>query len=386
MTRVIRILTVAFALAAAFLSCSTDDPVKERHAAVKSLYRGGKAKIAVANSFEDNQTKMWEGALLAQERVNALKIAPVDIELVKSDDGGTQISGTRNAYQIALDNEICAVIGHGYSDISLPCSLIYQYYGILTFNFISTIHSLTERNNPLIFSNMPSDTDFGDEIAYICENNDYKKILIFYLDNTSGTSLSNAFELSCNNRGIEVVSRESYDLTSSEQFFDRSIKHWKNNFVFDAVFIAGRMPSLLNIITMLRNNGITCPIVGADPFDDPLLTKALPPSENDKIFAVSNYNPASNNVRFREFYNSFREKYGDEPDQEALQAYDAVFVLARAMAKAKSAVPSDLASVLRSGYWNEAAGPYSFQTNGAIKDRTLTPKVFRDGSFVEFSY
>ncbi|MBR0496755.1 MAG: hypothetical protein IJJ71_11330 [Treponema sp.] len=66
---------------------------------------------------------MWEGALLAQDKINVDGLLPVHLELVKFDDGGNSISGMTTAYQIASDNEICAVIGHGYSDISLPCSI-----------------------------------------------------------------------------------------------------------------------------------------------------------------------------------------------------------------------------------------------------------------------
>ncbi len=371
-------------LSLSLLSClDDDDPVRAREKAVRRLYKRGTVKIAIANSFDENKTQMWDSAVLAAETINTQGLCPAKFELVKCDDGGTPISGTKKAYEIASDKEIAAVIGHGYADISLPCSLIYQYYGILTFNFISTIHSLTDRNNPLIFSNMPNDIDFGDEIANVCEKNGYKRMLIFYLENTSGISLSNSFELSCNNRGIEVVSRDSYDITSNKKFFERSARHWKNNFVFDAVFIAGRMPSILEIVQALRENGVNCPIVGADPFDDPLLAESLSEAEDGKIFSVSNYNLSSKNIHFQAFRELFKKKYGAEPDQEALQVYDALFVLARAINESWTAVPSELAEVLRSELWFEAAGPYTFHPNGAIKDRELTVKVFKNGAFEE---
>lgn len=124
------LLYILFSFSSAFLSsCKNDDPIKARQNAVDKLYKNGTVKIAIANSFESNQSKMWEGAILAQEMINGSGFLPVRLELVKFDDGGTSISGMTTAYQIASDEEICAVVGHGYSDISLPCSLIYQYYG-----------------------------------------------------------------------------------------------------------------------------------------------------------------------------------------------------------------------------------------------------------------
>lgn len=366
-----------------FASCDEDDPIKARQSAVKHLYKNGSVKIAVANSFIANKSKMWEGAVLAQEKINDAGLLPVHMELVKYDDGGTSISGMRTAYQIASDKEICAVIGHGYSDISLPCSLIYQYYGIITFNFISTIHTITERNNPLLFSNMPNDSNFGEEIAKLCEKNGYKNVIIYYLENTSGTSLSNAFEINCNKRGISVVSRDSYDITTSDLEFDRMARRWKNNFMFDAIFLAGRMPLIHKIISTVRENGISCPIVGSDPFDDPILTSILGDSENGKIFAISNYDVESEHPRFKEFYSSFKEKFGTEPDQEALQVYDALMVLSSAIEKAGTANSKELVEKLHQEIWNEAAGSYRFAANGSVQDRKLTAKVFKNGKFVK---
>lgn len=369
-------------LLSGFLSaCKSDDPIKVRNQAIQKLYKNGAVKIAVANSFEYNKSKMWEGVLLAQEKINSENFLPVKIELVKYDDGGDSVKGITTAYNISSDSEISAVIGHGYSDISLPCSLIYQYYGILTFNFISTVHNLTERNNPLIVSNMPDDSDFGNEISKICEKNGYKNVIIYYLENTSGTSLSNSFEMNCNKRGISVVSRDSYDITTATVEFERMAKRWKNNFIFDAIFIAGRMPCIQQIIEVLRSNEIDCPIVGSDPFDDPLLTENLSSSENGRIFAVSNFDEESENPKFQEFYTSFVRKYSDEPDQEALQAYDALMVLAGAIKAAGSALPVEIANTLHQKSWNEASGPYSFTESGAVQNRKLTQKVFKDGKF-----
>ena len=381
---VLKTILLVFLAGMFFSSCHSDDPILTRENAIKKLYKKGRAKIVLANSFDENQTSMWEGALLAQKKIREKGLCPVDLELIKCDDGGTTISGTQAAYEIASDDEVCAVIGHGYSDISLPCSLIYQYYGILMFNYISTVHVLTERNNPLLFSNMPDDNDFGDAIARICDINGYKSVLIYYLENTSGTSLSNSFEFECNKRGISVVARDSYDLTTSRQDYDRIVKRWKNNFVFDAVFLAGRMPVIHTVWETMRRNGINCPLVGADPFDDPLFVAQLPESENEKIFAVSNFNTDSMHGGFREFFESFKEEYGVEPDQEALQTYDALMVLASAISKADSAVPSRIADFLRTRYWDEAAGPYTFNSKGAVVGRTLTAKVFRNGRFEEF--
>jgi branched-chain amino acid transport system substrate-binding protein len=364
------------------LSCSSDDPNKSRNSSVAKLYHKGKVKIAAANSFEMNKTQMWEGILLAQEKIERENLCPVKIELSKIDDGGYPLTGMTVAHKIASDNEVAVVIGHGYSDISLPCSLIYQFYGILNFNFISTLDTIIDRNNPLLFSNTPDDTKFGHEIAHICANNGYKNIIIYYLDNNPGISVSNSFELNCNRLGISIANRESFDLSTEPLEIERNIKRWKSNFVFDAVFVAGRMPIIGDIISIMRKNNLNCPILGPDSFDDPLLAERFGPEENDKIFAISNYDPESQTKEFKEFFENFKAKYNSEPDQEALQAYDALIVIAKAIQAANSAIPADIAKNLRGKIFTEAAGPYVFNEKGGISGRKLTAKVFRNGQFV----
>ena len=375
------IFTAIFSLFA-LSSCSSDDPVKIRNSAIHKLYNHGSVKIIAANSYELNKTLMWEGLLLARDKIEQDNLCPVKIDLIKVDDTGNPMNALSIAHKIASDNEVSVVIGHGYSDITVPCSLIYQYYGIMTFNFISTTNTLTDRTNPLLVSNIPNDTDFGKEISNLCFQNGYKSMLVYYLDNNPGVSISNSFELNCNKFGISIVSRESFDLNTDSIEFDRTIKRWKNNFVFDAIFVTGRMPIINDIIVSLRENDINCPIIGSDSFDDPLLTKNFTENENERVFTVSNYNPESTTPAFKEFYQNFKRKYRKEPDQEALQAYDALIVIARGIKSANSAIPTDIMGALRNKPFSEAAGPYSFNNKGQIVGRKLTAKVFKDEEFV----
>lgn len=374
------ILAALYALT--LISCSSDDPIKNRNSAIKKLYNEGIVKIAAANSFGITNDQMWEGLELARDKIERENICPAKIELEKFDDGGDPISGIKTAHEIATDNGISVVIGHAFSDITLPCSLIYQYYGILTMNYNSTADNITERNNPLLFSNVPDDGDFGRDLASIFAAKGFKNIIIYYLDNNPGVSMSNSLELYCNKQGINIVNRESFDLSIQSSEIDRTIKRWKNNFMFDAVFVTGRIPLINDIITIMRNNEIDCPIIGSDSFDDPVLAAQLPLSENDRIYAISNYNAESDTKEFLEFHKNFVAKYQIEPDKRALQAYDALIVLARAIAEADSALPEDIANVMRGKMYTEAAGPYVFTQTGAISGRKLTPKVFRDGQFV----
>ncbi len=368
---------------ALFASCSNDDPVAQRKKAIKKLYEeNGTVKIAVANSYEKHISSEWNGIELAKEVIEQGNLLGKKLEVVKFDDGGDAINGSNTAYRIASDNEICAVIGHGYSDISIPVSTIYQYYGILMFNTSSTAPRLTMNNNPLIVRNIPDDNLLGKKAAELCAENKYTHVLIYYLNMAAANSLANSFEFNAIERKVTIVSRDSYELTTAEADFNEVFEKWKNDFIFDAVLLAGTNPGIGTIVKQMRKCGITCPVIGADSFEDHVFRKQFGSEENGRIFAVTNFNQDSEYQPYREFHDAYVAKYSSEPDYEAMQAYDAMMVLAKSISAAGSAQPEDMVTVIKGELWKEAAGPYAFTPNGDITKNVVYKKVFQDGEFV----
>lgn len=369
-----------------FISCNDDDAVIQRNKAVKKLYNEQNTiKIAVADSFEKKVSAAWNGIFLAKEVIESEKLLGKELELLKFDDGGDAIIGSNVAYQIASDNEICAVIGHGFSDISLPASTIYQYYGILMFNTSSTLPRLTMNNNPLIVRNIPDDNLLGKKAAELCDEKKYKRVLIYYLNMASPTTFANSFEFNSMEKGITVVSRDSYELSSQKADFQHVFEKWKKDFEFDAVLLAGTNPEIGEIVNYMRESGISCPIIGSDSFESDLFKKTLTDKENGRIFVVSNFNRNSGYPAYQDFHDLYMKEYSSEPDYEAMQAYDAMMVLAKSIKMAGSADASEIVKVMKANRWEEAAGPYSFAQNGDIENHSLFKKVFNNGEFVEIN-
>lgn len=364
------------------LSCSSDDPVVRRERAVSKLYEKQNAvKIAVVNSYEKNISSEWNAALLAKEVIEENDILGKKLELIKLDDGGNAIQGQKIAYQIASDSEICTVIGHGYSDISIPASIIYQYYGIFMFNISSTAPKLTMGNNSLLVRNISNDNFYGKAAADLCAEQGYSRVIIYYLDKAASNSLANSFEFNAMGRKITIAARDSYELTTPIEDFSGVFEKWKSNFMFDAVLLAGTNPLLGTIVNKMRQNGIDCPIIGADSFEDKVFTDALSSQEDGRIFAVSNFDMHSKEPAFRDFYERYVAKYESEPDYEAVNIYDALMVIAKSIKRSESADPKKFVPVIRQTYWSEAAGPYTIDAAGDVKDRKVYKKVFKNGEF-----
>lgn len=365
------------------LSSCTDDPVVLRKHAVLSKYKSDKIiKLGIASSWKDNITDALDAVKLAADEINSTGgIAGAKIELIEADDEASIETGTRVAYKMAEDKEIFAVLGHAYSDISTPASLVYNYYGILMFSPISSSHTLTRQKDSLIFRNIQDDSEHGKAAAEFCSDKGWKNMAIIYPDVTFGESMANAFELECGSSGISVVTRDNFIFNQTDSEYKNLFKKWKNNYKFDAVFIIGNMPQIGKIVEYLREAGINQPIIGSDSFDDPRLEEILGKSENGRLYALSPFNNESTNPNYLKFVEKFEKAYGHKPDQEGVQWYDAFMVLTQAIEKAGKPSVQEVVEQLRNNQWNEAAGPYTFDNHGNVVGKPLVIKELKNGHF-----
>jgi branched-chain amino acid transport system substrate-binding protein len=84
------------------------------------------------------------------------------------------------------------------------------------------------------------------------------------------------------------------------------------------------------------------------------------------------FNPKSSFQPAVEFRQSFKSRYGIEPDDWAAQGYDAVRLLAAAIKSADSVDPASVATVMRyTMSWKGVTGRYSFDRAGRIYTKQL---------------
>ncbi len=362
---------------------NTDDPAVLRKRAVLAKYEDDKIiKIGIASSWKTNITDAFDAVMLALDETNSAGgIAGAKIELIEADDEASVENGTRVAYKMADDKEIFAILGHAYSDISTPASLVYNYYGMLMFSPISSSHTLTRQKDSLIFRNIQDDSEHGKAVAEFCSNMGWSNMAIIYPDVTFGESMANAFELECGSSGISVAARDSFIFNQTDSEYKNLFKKWKNNYNFDAVFVIGNMPQIGKIVEYLRESGINQPIIGSDSFDDPRLEKILGDSEDGRLYVISAFNNESTDPDYLEFVEKFEKAYGHKPDQEGVQWYDAFKVLTQAIEKAGKPSAREVAEQLRNNQWSGVAGPYTFDDHGNVMGKPLVIKELKNGHF-----
>ncbi|MCR5290205.1 MAG: ABC transporter substrate-binding protein [Treponema sp.] len=367
----------------------SDNPVTRRHrATTRLLKKEHRIKIAVAAPWSQRRDHIMEGLVLARDEINESGgILGAEIELVPFDDGSNIDTGSRVAYEIASDEGICAVIGHATSSISVSNSLIYHYYGIPMFSPLSTSQTLTQQGLDMVFRNIPNEDEFAKKAVDFCRKMNWNRVVIYCLQTVYGMGMADAFGMESVENGITVIDRMSYEDVYDIYDYSNVAKRWRDNYSFDAVFIAGTLPQAAEIITVFRQNGITQPIIGGDTFDRPSFFSSGNNKSEDNVYVISNFDVNSEKEAFVKFKKAFTSLHLYDVDQGAYQAYDALKVLAKAIEKAGSVKGTDIAKTLHENeLWDEVAGPYSFEEDGDITGHDLIVKKAGNGEFTRISY
>lgn len=340
--------------------------------------------IGVAWPFSVTQHKLREGIELAQQEINdAGGVLGASIELWFEDDQGSVAEGRRIAQQFADDPDVIAVIGHYNSSVSIPSSTIYQFAHILMLSPGSTNPQLTRQGFDLVFRNIPTDEEFGRQLAYFAHRQGYRRMAILAAKDTYGRGLANIFEKRAGDLGIEIVDRFSYPQNSEPSFFRQILERWQEpsgaeSSFADAIFIAGTTPEAAYFIRQARQMGITVPIMGGDGLDSPDLWRIGGEAAEGTVVATP-FHPDKSEV----FKAAFYQKYGTMPDTWAAQGYDALKLLAYAMQEAESVDAEDIAAVLRSlKGWPGVTGPHTFDANGDVVGKPIVLQKVENSGFV----
>lgn len=350
----------------------------------RALQAAGPILLGVAGDWDDESEKpILHGIKMAVQEINiAGGVLGRNIEIIVKNDGGSVAQGRRVAEELAENLDVVAVIGHPTSRVSIPVSVIYEYYGLVMLSPQATSAKLTRQGYRHVFRNVPSDESIGEQMACFARDRGYKKIAIYYLQGEYGRSLANAFEKKAQDLSLNVVDRLSYDNTYNKVDFQRDIEIWKQNFSFDALFLVGMVPQGLTFIQQVREMGIEVPILCGDSMDtDQLLISG--DSAADGTIVASTFNPDDPRPEVQCFNEDYRDRYDILPDSTAAQGYDAAKLLVFAMAQAGTTEPERVSEAFRAVKgWQGVTGAHSFATNGDLINKAITQKIVRNGQFV----
>ena len=257
-----RLITILVVLLLACTSCIEPDNLTEKRAALAEQSHGD-ILVGAAAPWSTLDGLLWGGMEMAMDEINdAGGILGRRIRLVRRDDEGKVEKGIQIAQEFADNLNIVAVIGHYQSFVTIPASVIYQYYGILLLSTVVTDPKLTREGFSLVFRTVPDDNAFCAKLNALSTRKGVNQFLLYHDSTESGRSLADAFEIANEQAGITILDQQSYNRYTTIRDFKRVLTLWKQNYSFEAIFVAGGLPMAGSFIKTARNMGVNQPILG----------------------------------------------------------------------------------------------------------------------------
>ncbi len=291
--------------------------------------------------------------------------------------------GKKIAREFANDPDVVAVIGHNVSDVAVPVSIIYELNKTVFITPFATTPSLTKHGFRFVFRTVPTDTAYARRLAILAKQK-FEKVLIIAADDVYGENLSNIFHTFAEDLGVNIVGGIHFppwedDMKGALMRRGNMIEGKKFDDIFDAIFLAARMPKAAELIKIVRELNITGPFFGGDALDTKELWEIAGEDAEGTIACttVINEGPALQNFRER-----FKEKYGYSAEHWAAHIYDTVHILAFAMETSGSSVPKKVAEALHFIQdWQGVTATFTFDGNGDVLDNVSGFKVLSKGEF-----
>lgn len=152
----------------------------------------------------------------------------------------------------------------------------------------------------------------------------------------------------------------------------------------DAICIAGETPKAAIIISQARELGIKVPFLGGDGLASSELWKIGGPAA-EGTYVISYFHPSDQRPEVVRFKADFQKRYGRDPDVWAAQSYDALKVLAHAIAQAGSTDPAKIADALHQVKdWPGVTGPHTFDEKGDVVGKKAVITVVKNAAFELF--
>jgi len=374
---------VVASLVLAAVACGGARPAAEERV-IRAERGQGDVVVAVAWPFERRkQIAFGEGLDLAVEEINAAGgIGGRRLRLVRFDDKESVDEGRLVAERISADPDIVAVIGHLQSYVTLPAAAIYDRAGLVMLSPASTEPALTSSGYTRVFRVTLSEETIGNQLADAARHRGFRRMAIHYIRNEYGRGLANAFEQRATESGITIAVRTSYDAEdpTAEDAFAPTLRQWSSSGL-DAVFLAGEPPSAVRLLVAARHAGLTLPILGGDAMGSPELLSLAGPAAEGTVVA-SFFHPDEPRNEVKAFRDAFRRRYRTTPDAGSALGYDAVRLLAHAVAQAGSSVPDRVAVALHATRgWAGVTGTFTFDHTGETIGKRVVPLVVRHGAF-----
>jgi ABC-type branched-subunit amino acid transport system substrate-binding protein len=347
--------------------------------------QGGTIKIGVpvplsgssANAGQD----ILNGAKLAAAKINAAGgVLGKQIELIPEDDACDAQTAVQAAQKL-LDAGVAAVAGGYCSSAALPELTAFHRAGIPYVLDASTNSQLTEMGWDNVFRTIGRDDDQGPFAAGFMKNFLHAKHVAVIDDNTTySKGLAQNTVSALKSQGVDVVYVNS--ITSGQMDYSPALTRIKS-LNPDVIYYTGYFAEAGLMVKAARQLGYTAAFMGGDGTNDPTLLKTAGPAADGMIITAAPLAQFLSSAHG--FVDEYTKAYGQAPGLYSVYEYDAVGVVAKAIADAKSAAPAAITAALHKiTHFPGVTGSIGFNPKGDRSKAVYVTVIVKNDKFVSY--
>jgi branched-chain amino acid transport system substrate-binding protein len=327
----------------------------------------------------------YEGLEVAMDEINAAGgVLGKKIVILKGDDSGDPRQAVNVVQKFITRDKVLVIIGAELTGTTRVTAPISNQGQMVQFTASATGAGLTD-NLPYVFRNALPEAY---AIPFVVEaakkkfkTNSVVIITSYNLDYS--VDLTKIYEKALAGAGIKVQDKISYaegDIDFSAQV--SKLKALKP----EAVVMTGYYQESAQLMIEMRKQGINCPILGSNGFNDPKILDLAGKAMEGSVWA-SGFFPDNPDPKVRKFVARVQEKYKKKPNQFHAQAYDALYIIAEAIKKAgvTESTPENRTKIrdALSGITNfpGVSGVHSFKPGKGDAEKSVFVLTLRDGRY-----
>lgn len=272
---------------------------------------------------------MKEGADLALGEINGGSgVRGRPLELIYRDDRNDMGENGHQTVKLLFEDNVWAIIGSVHSGCTHVAARITLKAETPQLTTVSTDPTIQMIGSPWMFRCLADDRSQGVALArLIFQKRGMKKIGLFQQKNRYGKMGGKTIAQIAADRGTPLVFKKFFATEQTD--FGEQIALLRQ-FNPEGIIIWGLYTEAANLVKAIRQAGLTVPIFGADGMVSPEFIHRAGSAAEGTVVTYPFDDTRNDPVTLR-FLAAFRQKYGKEPDSFAAHAYDAVYLMSRAI-------------------------------------------------------
>lgn len=317
----------------------------------------GPITIGAAGPWKEGYGLMNQrGIELAVEEINRKGgVRGQPLRVIMEDDGGQGVRAAEIAGEFVLNPEVVAVVGHVNSGAMVAAAGV--YHGNLPAVATTATSPALTGISPWVFRVISSDSVNGISLARFAGQLGRRRAAVLYENNSYGRGLADSFRRAFAGEviGVDPIPEGNFD---PEPFIS-----WCARERADIVFVAGTDVSGLAVLREARRQRLGATFLGGDGWTGIIGDTAA----SEGVFVGTPFSDRDPRPDAQTFVRAFRAKYRETPDGNAALAYDATYLVARAIGEvgtSRARVREWLASLDERTAYQGVTGSIRFQPSG----------------------